>query len=96
MNNQRLVLRIETLQNKDKPQLEAASAGGGWGSSLFGNSTAGLTQELTKAKQDLEVAQEELEAKMAENCKLRNLHNSEKTDLDVDTYFVVIQSMCTS
>ena len=61
------MLRIETLQSKEKAAPET-SGGGGWG--LFGGSQA-VTQELEKVKQDLEVAQEELEAKMAENCKLR-------------------------
>ena len=73
MNNQRLVLRIETLQSKEKQQPEASSGGGGWGAGFFGGSSQAATQELAKVKQDLEVAQEELEAKMAENCKLRTL-----------------------
>ena len=72
MNNQRLVLRIETLQSKEKQQPEASSGGGGWGAGFFGGSSQAATQELAKVKPDLEVAQEELEAKMAENCKLRN------------------------
>ena len=52
------MLRIETLQSKEKAAPET-SGGGGWG--LFGGSQA-VTQELEKVKQDLEVAQEELEA----------------------------------
>ena len=71
MTNQRLVLRIETLQTKEQAAPKEAS-GGGWGSSFFGNSTQ-LTQELQNAKDALDVAQEELEAKMTENCKLHNL-----------------------
>ena len=39
MNNQRLVVRIETLQQKEKAMPEGNS-GGGWGSSLFGGSNA--------------------------------------------------------
>ena len=48
-------MRIETLQNKEKPH-QAASGGGGWGGGLFGNNTAGLTEELNNAKESLEVA----------------------------------------
>ena len=37
MNNQRLVLRIETLQKKETAQAEASGGGGGWG--LFGGTS---------------------------------------------------------
>lgn len=67
MNNQRLVMRIETLQSKEKSQPESSGGGGGWGFSFGGNQAA--AQELAKIKEELEVAQEELEAKMVENCK---------------------------
>ena len=60
-------MRIETLQKKETAQTEASGGGGGWG--LFGGNSQATNQELTKVKEDLEVAQEELEAKMAENCK---------------------------
>ena len=52
MNNQRLVLRIETLQQKETAQPK--DSGGGWG--LFGGGSTAVTEELEKVKQDLEVA----------------------------------------
>ena len=69
LNNSRLVSRIETLQAKEKEKAtQPAAAGGGWGGGFFSGSNA-LQQELEKVKNDLDVAQEELEAKMTENCK---------------------------
>ena len=45
---------------------KSAGKGGGWGFSMMGG---GSNQELTKLKEDLEVMEEQFQAKLEENCK---------------------------
>ena len=57
--------RIAQLQAEVEAQKNAGK-GGGWGFSFPGG---GGNQELAKLKEDLEVMEEELQAKVMENCK---------------------------
>ena len=57
--------RIAQLQAEMEAQ-KSAGKGGGWGFSMMGG---GSNQELTKLKEDLEVMEEQFQAKLEENCK---------------------------
>ena len=67
VTNQRLVKRVETLQNEKEKAAQATSAGGGWGFGFGGGGNQ--KNELEELKVNLQVTQEELECKILENCK---------------------------
>lgn len=66
---QRLVKRIDLIQS-EKEQIEKnkKNAGGSW----FGGGGGQLKEELEDCQTKLEIAEEELEAKIQENCKYQS------------------------